>query len=285
MLYFPNFIVREEHPPLEQFCRSKKLSIHSEIEEVVNTDDRRNRGPTGGYLDDLEGSESEDDDFVAKEESDVDEEFDSDYSSEEEGGGGEEGGEKKKKRADSSDDEGGSGEEEDEEMQPAGEPKAKSKKTKAPVTGKSKDGEPKKKKQKKEGPKRPSSSYIYFSNAKRGQVKEKNPSLSIGDIAKELGAMWKTVSPDEKEIYENMAARDKERYERELKEFKKTGVLPASSKPSSSSAGPSSSKAVKPSSSSAPAGPSSSKAVKPSPSKKTEHKSEEYVVDSDEDDF
>ena len=47
------------------------------------------------------------------------------------------------------------------------------------------------------------------------QVKEKNPEFKMGDIAKELGAMWRALSAEEKEPYEEMARKDKERYEKE----------------------------------------------------------------------
>ncbi|KIY91530.1 hypothetical protein MNEG_16434 [Monoraphidium neglectum] len=60
-------------------------------------------------------------------------------------------------------------------------------------------------------PKRPTGSYMYFSADKRGEVKEKNPSYAMGDIAKELGAMWKALSDEEKAKYEEMAKKDKER--------------------------------------------------------------------------
>lgn len=51
------------------------------------------------------------------------------------------------------------------------------------------------------------------------QVKEKNPSYAMGDIAKELGAMWKALSDEEKAKYEEMAKKDKERYEKEKAEY------------------------------------------------------------------
>lgn len=41
-----------------------------------------------------------------------------------------------------------------------------------------------------------------------------NPSLSVGEIAKELGDRWNHTAPDGKHIYEEAAQRDKERYEK-----------------------------------------------------------------------
>jgi hypothetical protein len=110
----------------------KKLSVQSEMEGfAVDEDDRTgrrakvtgtipllsNRLCVGSLVDDLnEGSESEDEDFIAKDESDVDEEFDSEYSSEGEGGGGE-GGTSEKKRKSTSEGE----EEEDDDDDEQGE--------------------------------------------------------------------------------------------------------------------------------------------------------------------
>ena len=41
-----------------------------------------------------------------------------------------------------------------------------------------------------------------------------NPSLSVGEIAKELGDRWNHTAPDGKQSYEEAAQRDKERYEK-----------------------------------------------------------------------
>jgi len=53
------------------------------------------------------------------------------------------------------------------------------------------------------------------------QIKAKNPSFGITDIAKELGAMWKVISDKEKAKYEEQAKKDKVRYEKEMEKYKK----------------------------------------------------------------
>lgn len=82
---------------------------------------------------------------------------------------------------------------------------------------------PKKQVRKKRDPKAPkkaSSAYIFFSNAKRAEVKAANPELKgIGDIANRLGEMWKTLNDAEKEPYNNMALADKERYKQEMASY------------------------------------------------------------------
>jgi len=70
-------------------------------------------------------------------------------------------------------------------------------------------------------PKRNLTAYIHFSNEMRSIVKEENPDLSFGDIAKHLGHKFNTLTKEEKGKYQNKAARDKIRYDNELKEYNK----------------------------------------------------------------
>ncbi|ORY49873.1 high mobility group box, partial [Rhizoclosmatium globosum] len=75
-----------------------------------------------------------------------------------------------------------------------------------------------KKKAKKDpnAPKGASSSFILYSNAKRTQIKDEEPSLSMTDISKKIGTMWKEITAEEKKIYEDLATKDKDRYKREM---------------------------------------------------------------------
>lgn len=66
-------------------------------------------------------------------------------------------------------------------------------------------------------PKKALSAYIFFSSAKRAEVKAANPELKgVGDVAKRLGEMWKTLSDTDKEPYIKLAVADRERYKREM---------------------------------------------------------------------
>ncbi|GBF99584.1 hypothetical protein Rsub_12209 [Raphidocelis subcapitata] len=69
--------------------------------------------------------------------------------------------------------------------------------------------EKKEKKAKKEkdpnAPKRGLGSYMFFAQAKRGEVKAKNPTYGLGEIGKELGAMWKALGDKEKSKAFHMA--------------------------------------------------------------------------------
>lgn len=69
-------------------------------------------------------------------------------------------------------------------------------------------------------PERPPSAYVIFSNKMREELKGRN--LSFTEIAKLVGENWQALSPSEKEPYEQQAFTDKERYNNELAEYKKT---------------------------------------------------------------
>jgi len=82
---------------------------------------------------------------------------------------------------------------------------------------------PKKKKKKakkpeRTGPKKGLSAYMFFCKAKRKEVAAANPDLKAVDILKKMGAIWNAFSDEEKKPYNDLAAQDKERYQRELAE-------------------------------------------------------------------
>ena len=64
-------------------------------------------------------------------------------------------------------------------------------------------------------PKRALSSYLYFCNEFRQQIKEDNPEAGMTDISKLLGKKWKSLTDTDKEQYETLHLQDKARYEEE----------------------------------------------------------------------
>ena len=92
-----------------------------------------------------------------------------------------------------------------------------------PASQGDKDGKKKRKKRKEKdsnAPKRALSAFLFFSNAKRAEVtaelKAANPDLKgVAEVGKRLGEMWKELSDEAKQPYNEQAAADKERYERE----------------------------------------------------------------------
>jgi len=84
-------------------------------------------------------------------------------------------------------------------------------------------GGPKKKKSKKEkdpnAPKRPLNAYLIFVNQERASVVADNPKWKITEVVKYLGAQWKTLPEADKKPYNDLAAAEKDRYEREMKNY------------------------------------------------------------------
>ncbi|KAF8359667.1 hmg-1.2 [Pristionchus pacificus] len=74
-------------------------------------------------------------------------------------------------------------------------------------------------------PKRALSAFFFFSHDKRPEVQGANPMWKVGQVAQELGRMWKALSDAERADYERRAHDDKERYAQEMREYKqRTGM-------------------------------------------------------------
>ena len=69
-----------------------------------------------------------------------------------------------------------------------------------------------------DAPKRPQSSYFLFMNDRRPALQKEKPELKFGELTKVLTDDWKSLSDKDKKKYEDMAAKDKERYEKECEE-------------------------------------------------------------------
>ena len=55
-------------------------------------------------------------------------------------------------------------------------------------------------------------------NAKRVQVKTDQPDLTFGELSKKLTEMWKALDDGERGQYEELAVKDKARYQSEMEE-------------------------------------------------------------------
>ncbi|XP_069023675.1 high mobility group protein B2-like [Embiotoca jacksoni] len=77
-----------------------------------------------------------------------------------------------------------------------------------------------KKKKDPNAPKRPPSAFFVFCSDHRPRIKEENPGISIGDIAKKLGELWSTQGAKDKAPYEAKAGKLKEKYEKEVAAYK-----------------------------------------------------------------
>ena len=52
------------------------------------------------------------------------------------------------------------------------------------------------------------------------QVKKEQPDIKFGEVGKVLGEKWRAIGADEKKKYEDMATKDKARYEKEAAAYK-----------------------------------------------------------------
>lgn len=49
-------------------------------------------------------------------------------------------------------------------------------------------------------PKKPSGAYIWFCNEHRGKIKGEHSDWGVAEIGKELGALWKTQTDEDKKV-------------------------------------------------------------------------------------
>ncbi|KAM9470316.1 FACT complex subunit SSRP1a [Clarias gariepinus] len=211
-------IEREEYGKLFDFVNAKKLSIKNRgLKEDIKT--------TGGYSD---SDEDEHDAYLErmKEEGKIREEGDeSEGDSDESFNPGEEDddiAEEYDSNASASDSEGGDDDDDDSEGE--GKKKKVEKKPKKPVKEK-KERKPRKEKKVKDAgaPKRPMSAYMLWLNANRERIKSENPGISVTEISKKAGEMWKQIDKSRKEEWDKKAEEAKRQYDRAMKEYKESG--------------------------------------------------------------
>jgi len=68
-------------------------------------------------------------------------------------------------------------------------------------------------------PKRNMSAFFIYSNAHRKRLKEENPSIKFGEVARALSTEFKALGAKEKKKYEKLAEKDKERYQKEMSNY------------------------------------------------------------------
>eukprot|EP00522_Entomoneis_paludosa_P008598 CAMPEP_0172442372 /NCGR_PEP_ID=MMETSP1065-20121228/2822_1 /TAXON_ID=265537 /ORGANISM="Amphiprora paludosa, Strain CCMP125" /LENGTH=905 /DNA_ID=CAMNT_0013192211 /DNA_START=91 /DNA_END=2808 /DNA_ORIENTATION=- len=74
-----------------------------------------------------------------------------------------------------------------------------------------------------DAPKRAQNAFLYFSQDMRPKIKAKNPELKTSEIGKKLGELYKELPGEEKEKYERMAQKDKQRYKKQMDAYKGKG--------------------------------------------------------------
>eukprot|EP00316_Scyphosphaera_apsteinii_P020188 CAMPEP_0119308936 /NCGR_PEP_ID=MMETSP1333-20130426/12961_1 /TAXON_ID=418940 /ORGANISM="Scyphosphaera apsteinii, Strain RCC1455" /LENGTH=671 /DNA_ID=CAMNT_0007312817 /DNA_START=30 /DNA_END=2045 /DNA_ORIENTATION=+ len=183
---------------------------------------RASRPPDDDDEDD--DSEEDDEDFAPKEESDIDEEYDEGDAIDDERAG--------KSKAEESDDD----DEDKQRPKPAvkkqkrearddeaGPTSPKLKKTAAPKDKGSKvDGKKKKPAKDKNAPKKNANAYMLWFNGNREQIKAEHPELKAIELGKIGGEQWRAMNAAAKAPWDDMAKKDKERYEREMAAYKQS---------------------------------------------------------------
>lgn len=96
-----------------------------------------------------------------------------------------------------------------------------------PSDSDSDDDAPKRKKRKPKdpnAPKKPQSAYFQFANVNRQKTKEElieagRREVKITDVAAKLGEKWRGMTGADKEPYEKLAEKDKERYQKDMEAY------------------------------------------------------------------
>lgn len=68
-------------------------------------------------------------------------------------------------------------------------------------------------------PKRASGAYVFFTNYMRPVIMKEIPGVKFVEMGRALGERWRSLHPDEKKQYEDMAAEDKRRFQTELRQY------------------------------------------------------------------
>jgi len=77
-------------------------------------------------------------------------------------------------------------------------------------------------KRKEDQPKRALTAYMLFSQERRGDIRKAHPDVGFGQIGKMLGEEWKKISAEEKKRFNEEAAKDKIRYQKEMATYRET---------------------------------------------------------------
>ncbi|XP_072293883.1 FACT complex subunit SSRP1a [Eucyclogobius newberryi] len=223
-------IEREEYGKLFDFVNAKKLNIKNrgfkegmkgKNDEYSDSDEDQH----DAYLERMkaegkireEGNDSDDSDEESdesfnpgEEDDDIAEEYDS-----------------KASASESSDEGSGSGDDGS---------KKKEKKKEKKVVKEKKERKPRKEKKRRDpgGPKRPMSAYMLWLNSSRERIKSENPGISITEISKKAGEMWRQLGKEDKEEWDTKAGEAKRQYDKAKQEYKESGGGGAAAAASSS---------------------------------------------------
>ena len=64
------------------------------------------------------------------------------------------------------------------------------------------------------------SPFMIFNSENREKIKKDNPNASFGDIAKKMAEAFHAMSPEERQILNDKATKDRQRYYEEMEAYK-----------------------------------------------------------------
>lgn len=70
-------------------------------------------------------------------------------------------------------------------------------------------------------PKRPMSAFLYFSQDKRRQIKEENPTIRNTEVSRILGELWRNASEEEKRPHVEKEKEEREKYKVAIADWRK----------------------------------------------------------------
>lgn len=70
-------------------------------------------------------------------------------------------------------------------------------------------------------PKRPMSAFLYFSQDKRRQIKEENPTIRNTEVSRILGELWRNASEEEKRPHVEKEKEEREKYKIAIADWRK----------------------------------------------------------------
>jgi hypothetical protein len=79
---------------------------------------------------------------------------------------------------------------------------------------------PRRKRKDPHAPKRALTAYMMFSQERRNQLRNEHPDAGFGQVGKLLGEAWAALPEADKQKFNEMAAKDKIRYQKELATYK-----------------------------------------------------------------
>ncbi|GLD99288.1 hypothetical protein PINS_up008006 [Pythium insidiosum] len=78
-------------------------------------------------------------------------------------------------------------------------------------------------------PRQPDTAYTFFWKAVRPRVIAELPELSAPMVSREVGRRWRALTPDERQCWDDMATKDRTRYDREMAAYNQQHPMPSTS--------------------------------------------------------